>query len=651
MLGADARRSPWLGAVLPLVGGLLAAMGQRLVDGGSLPTGVALLVLGGAAFAVSSASAAAISGELPAEGASGAPRSWWPVAAAFGLGLVGVEAFAANRVSWWAGGAWLAGLGLLAWSAWPDGQRVRPHGWVDADGLRLTWPAVALLGIVVVGATFRFYDLSELPAEMGCDLPLIHANIAQILRGEYAVFFPSWPGREGLFFYLAALPAWLLGLSHWTIKASSAALGLATLPAVYLLGREVHSREVGLYAAAMLAVSHWHVILTRMGYRLSVMPLLVALALWAWLRARRTGGRHWYALCGLLVGLGLHSYNAFMVAPGWLALLVVGEQMAGRGASLRQQGEGLGFLLAVMLYVAMPLVAYAVANPDLYLFRVATRLTGEEVPLPQHPLLVLGQNVWRAASMFNVRGDAIATSNVPGLRQFGYLSASLLPLGLGWALLRWRRDGHVAILVTLPVMLAPTALSLAFPREVPNAGRAVGALVPAILLSALALAELRRAASRLLASFDVRGVAAAVPLALVVMLLGGEMVSAWETYFVDYREHLPAGNYAISRQMAAVIDAFAHQGDVYTVIWPHHYDGNAVRAQLQRGSLPVEHELPSLVEGEPPLDDQPGKRMVILAPEDTDSLATLERAFPHGVALTHVDGEGRVKFVTFYGEK
>jgi uncharacterized membrane protein len=641
-----------LGAAVALGAAAVAGVGQWLVDAGTVPMGVALLLIGGGVFAASMPREVPVGGQEALGALSSGPRFWWPVLAAYGMGLVGVGAFAANRVTWWAGIGWLLGLALLAWAAWPDEEKGLRYDWVRADGLRLTWHGVALLGVALVGGIFRFYRLRDLPAAMGCDLPLIQANIAQILQGDYAVFFPSWPGREGLFFYMAALPARILGLSHWTIKAASAALGVVTLPAVYLLGREVHSREVGIYTAAMLAVSHWHVILTRIGYRLSVMPLLVALALWAWLRARRTGGRHWYALGGLLVGLGLHSYNAFMIAPAWIALLILGERLRDRTAWPRERLGGLALLLIVMLYVALPLAAFAVANPDIYLFRVATRLTGEEVALSEHPLAVLTQNASRAAGMFNIRGDSIATSNVPGLRQLGYLPAMLLPLGLIWALFRWRRDAHMALLVTLPVMLAPTALSLAFPREVPNAGRAVGALIPALTLAAMALAELRRTASRILGGLVMPGKAAlAAPLALVLTLMAGETVSAWETYFSRYPAHLPAGNYSISLEMARTIDSFAHEGPVYTVIWPHHYDGNAVRARLDRGSLPVEHELPSLVAGEPPLDEEPGKRMVILAPEDTASLAILESAFPRGVAVTRVDEEGREKFVTFYGER
>jgi len=641
-----------LGAAAALAGALLAAVGQRLVDAGTVTAGVVLLIVGGGVFAASSPRDVPGGGQGALRALSSGPRCWWPVLAAYGLGLTGVIAFAVNRVTWWAGTAWLLGLALLAWAAWPDQGVTLPRDWLSSDVVGLTWHGVVLLGIVLLGCVFRFYRLRELPAEMGCDLPLIQDNIAQILQGDYAVFFPSWPGREGLFFYLAALPARILGLSHWTIKAASGALGVVTLPAVYLLGREVHSREVGIYTAAMLAVSHWHVILTRMGYRLSVMPLLVALALWAWLRARRTGGRHWYALGGLLVGLGLHSYNAFMIAPAWIAMLILGERLRDRTAWPRERLEGLALLLIVMLYVALPLAAFAVANPDIYFFRVATRLTGEEVALSEHPLAVLARNAWRAAGMFNVRGDSIATSNVPGLRQLGYVPALLLPLGLGWALFRWRRDAHMALLITFPAMVVPTALSLAFPREVPNAGRAVGALIPALTLAAMSLAELRRMVWRALAAFAKSGkVACVAPFALVLTLFAGETVSAWETYYSTYREHLPAGNYSISLEMARAIDTFAHEGPVYTVIWPHHYDGNAVRAQLERGSLPVERELPSLVAGEPPLDEEPGKRMVILSPEDTVSLTTLELAFPRGVAVTHVDDEGREKFVTFYGEK
>ena len=652
-MGAERTSRSWAPLVLPLAAALVAALGQRLLDTGrGIGLGVAFLVAGAVAYGWSSPPSPerSIPGALPRP--AGGARSWWLVLAAWGAGLIGMPAFAANRVTPLAGIMWLGGLALLAWAAWPDGVQI-PRRWrVDADGLRLSWAGAGLLAIVAVGAAFRFYELADLPAEMGCDLPHIHGNIQQILSGQYPVFFVSWPGREGLYFYLAALPARLLGLSHTSIKVASALLGLATLPAAYLLGREVHSREVGLYAAAFMAVAHWHVILTRIGYRLSVMPLLVAVALWAWLRAVRTGNRAYYGLCGLALGLGLHSYNAFIVAPFWILLLLAGEWVAGRGARLRGSLPGLALLVVVMAYVALPLAVYAAAQPASYLFRVATRMTAEEVPLPGRPAWILLQNAWRTVGMFNVRGDLIATSNVPELRQLGYLPAALFPLGMAWALRRWRRAEGLALLVTLPVMLAPTVLSLAFPQEVPNAGRAVGALVPALLLAAVVLAELRGSLRRLLERLgDGRWLTALAPVALVMAMLGGEVVASWRVYFRDYRANLPAGNHSISRQMAAAIDAFAHQGNVYTVVWPHHYDGNAVRAQLAQGSLPTAHELAELVGGQPPLDDQPGMRMIILAPEDVASLTRLQQAFHRGIALTYVDGYGRATFVAFYGEQ
>lgn len=650
-VSAESTTPRWRLAWLPLAAALVAALGQRLLDAGRWQwLGLAFLVLAAVIFGWSAAQGPerTASGAIAAD--STKPRSWWLVMAAFGAGLIGVPAFAANRVTTLAGVCWLLGLALLVWAAWPDAPSWRWR--IDPAGLRLSWAGLALLAVVVLGAAFRFYHLAELPAEMGCDLPHIHGNIQQILAGEYPVFFPSWPGREGIFFYLAALPARLFGLSHTSIKAASALVGLATLPAVYLLGREVHSREAGIYAAGLMAMAHWHVILTRIGYRLSVMPFLVALGLWAWLRAVRTGQRAYYGICGLALGLGLHSYNAFMVAPVWLLLLAGAAWAAGWGSTMRRHLAGLAFLVVVMAYVALPLATYAAANPGTYLFRVATRLTSQEVPVPARPLWVLAGNAWRAAAMFNLRGDAIATSNVPELRQLGYLPAVLFPLGIAWAVRRWRDPGAASLLVTLPTMLAPTALSLAFPQEVPNAGRAVGALVPAMLVAAIALAELRNHFGALLGRLAPGWRAATMaPALLVVALLVAEAGASWQVYFEDYRASLPAANHSISRQMAAAIDAFAHEGNVYTVVWPHHYDGNAVRAQLTRQALPPSHELPALVAGQPPLDDQPGKRMVILAPEDAASLALLESSFSRGMAWRYVDAYGRATFVAFYGEQ
>ena len=547
------------------------------------------------------------------------------------------------------------------------------------EGLHLSWHALALVGILVVAAFLRLYQLDAIPREMGTDMPHNYQNALQIMSGQFMIFCPSYPGRESLFFYLLAGYSKVFGLSYFSIKFTSAMVGLATVAALYGVATYLFDREVGLAAAALLAVSKWHVILSRTGYRASLMPLAVLVVLFLLLRALRRGRASDWVLAGMALGLGLYTYNAFMIVPGAVAAaLAIEVAREGRGA-LRRRGWGLVGLAVGAMLVFLPLGRYALEQPQSYLFRVATRVTSVERPLPADLAGVLAGNLWRAAGMFNLRGDEVALSNVPYQRELGAVSAVFFVAGLGYALARWRRGHYALALVFLGSLMLPTALSVAFPREVPNAVRASGAIVPVYLLAALPLALLRRSLAFLgkpVTAQETAGTSGAVwwsptrpraerwralvrrsmgagvpAIALVVVLLGAELAETRHAYFDEYVAHLPGRNYAISLEIARVLDDFAPEGQAFVKIWPYWFDGNALRAQLKVMSKSWDWEVPELDPNKPPLATARGKLLFIVHPDDRATLEMLAAEFPGGVAINHRDYNGQVAFVTFYGER
>lgn len=505
---------------------------------------------------------------------------------------------------------------------------------------------------MALAAFLRLHRIGEVPLEMGCDLPHNYDNIRQILAGEAPIFFTSHPGREGLFFYLAAPLAAVMGLSHTTIKVASALVGVLTVPAVYLLGRELCDRETGLVAALFLAVSHWHVILTRVGYRASLLPPVLAL-MWLFLaRGLRTGTRMAYAVAGLFLGLGFYTYNASMVVPLLVVLLLLGEVLSGRGRRLVAHGSGLALLVLTAAYVLIPLARYAWDDPFRYTYRVATRLTDLERPLPADLWGTLLRNVARVLGMFTYQGDAIFATNIAFRRQLGYVPAVGFVLGVGCCLWRWR-DGGLAMLSGVGVMLLPSILALAFPHEVPSAVRSIGALPPAMLLAAVGVVQARRlmAAGLAVAAPWGRRLANVLLVAGAAVVLGGEARATYVAYFRDYVWQQPDHNYSISLEMARAIAGFEDTGTAYILSAPHWYDGNAVRAQLGRAPEDWDLELTELVPGRPPLDGRPGKVMIIVHPGDREALEVLEIAFERSMVLEHVKYDGTPAFLTFYGER
>ena len=147
------------------------------------------------------------------------------------------------------------------------------------------------------------------------------------------------------------------------------------------------------------------------------------------------------------------------------------------------------------------------------------------------------------------------------------------------------------------------------------------------------------------------GAVAGLAIVVLLALVGIEYRETWRAYFRDYVRFLPGHNYAISLELARVLDGFITEGPAYIKDWPYWYDGNAVRAQLKVTPREWDWHLSELDVTQPPLSTVQGPVLVIVHPEDRQALAALRSAFPKGVAINHRDNAGQVAFITFYGER
>ncbi len=144
--------------------------------------------------------------------------------------------------------------------------------------------AAAALRLHHLGALSFYYD--ELYAVR------IHGLSLRNLAGVVArtAFYDIHPPL----YYLACL-AWtaLLGVSEAAARGLSVAAGLATLPVVYLLGRDLHSRRTGAVAAAVLAVYSVHVYYSREARMYAAMALAASLSTWLLVRLARGDRQRW----------------------------------------------------------------------------------------------------------------------------------------------------------------------------------------------------------------------------------------------------------------------------------------------------------------------------------------------------------------------
>jgi 4-amino-4-deoxy-L-arabinose transferase-like glycosyltransferase len=369
-----------------------------------------------------------------------------------------------------------------------------------------------LMPVLVLALAFflRVYLLSDVPFGWHPDEAVKGIMAREVLEGKSApVFFSSFTGRDAFYVYLEAGAFALFGEGMLAGRLLSAFVGVLTVAMTYAVGRTMFNRRVGWLAAGLMAVSLWHLIASRNGYRGVIQPLVQLPVMWFLFRGwRRTlesapTGSSWrpFVLAGLFLGLTQYTYTAARVFPLlilgilFLALILARPLVTRRWVALLS-------MLLVAAVVVVPLEIYFLQHPvDFY-----GRAEQISVFAPQFsggdPWGRLWRSVEETARMFTVWGDPNYRFNLAGRPVFGPVDGALFYGGL--LLCLWfavrpvgriakptygvQRLAYATLLLWLLVMLVPMTLSA---ESLPYYQRAIGALpavyfFPALLLDALA---------------------------------------------------------------------------------------------------------------------------------------------------------------------
>lgn len=243
-----------------------------------------------------------------------------------------------------------------------------------------------LLVVLCFGAlvVYRTYNIAAIPPEMTSDHIEKLINVVDILQGRTYIFFGNNGGREALEFYLIAAVSQILGtgISFLSLKIVSISMGILMLPFLYLLGKELADRRVGLLAMILGGVGYWPDMISRIGLRFPLAMLFSAATLYFFFRALRR--RRWndFLWAGMALGVGMYGYTSIRIVPIALAV-VAGLFLIHPSSKGSRIWAVLGFLLtmATVVLIFIPFLRYAVDFPGDFWLRTITRIVPSEGPL------------------------------------------------------------------------------------------------------------------------------------------------------------------------------------------------------------------------------------------------------------------------------
>ena len=320
----------------------------------------------------------------------------------------------------------------------------------------------ALLAALIVGAAavLRVWQLDTVPLGLHNDEAWTGLNARDVLRdgwiGPY--LYPSGLGQPSGPVYWTALLFTVLPQTTYTLRLSMALLGIATVLFAYGAARAMFDEVTALFAAALLAVMPWHLHLSRSGFMVGAWPCVEMAILWALFHLRSRPSLLGFAAVGLLIGLGIYTYNGYAAFLPVAVTPFVYDLATARTAPARRRCVAHAAVAASAALVAMvPMARYAATHQQ-YAWRhrdvsVFHSKAWSDADWSQRAdILTARGREWAQGVFVGDRpdnGDGLGERDHPLLDP---LVAVAAPIGLAMALRGWRRPACGVLLVATAVL-------------------------------------------------------------------------------------------------------------------------------------------------------------------------------------------------------
>ncbi len=177
---------------------------------------------------------------------------------------------------------------------------------------------------LIVAAAFilRFYNVTTNPPALNWDEVSIGYNAYSILktgRDEWGQLLPLHFKSYGEYklpmqIYASIPGIMLFGLTELGVRITPVVYGTLTVLLLYFLAKELFKDEkVALISALMLAISPWHIQLTRASFESSFSVLWVVLGIWMLVRGLERKNKKWWLISAVSFVGAVYTYNAARV--------------------------------------------------------------------------------------------------------------------------------------------------------------------------------------------------------------------------------------------------------------------------------------------------------------------------------------------------
>ena len=338
-----------------------------------------------------------------------------------------------------------------------------------SDPLRL------MVGVLLLAAAFRFLAIDAAPPGWRDDELIEFGMDQRIAQGWRPLFITEAEGHEPFYHYLHAGTLLLFGENIVGYKWQPFAFGLMTVALTFALAKRLFDVRVALLTAALMAVSFWPIMYSRLGLRhIGLLPLMLGAfyLLYPSLRPspqrgegagfprpfrERVKGEGRVLLAGVCLAAALMTYFAGRAVPvvliGFLAYLLIFNR-----SILRKAWPLTMAAIVIAVALAAPMFIQIANTPGA---EKRTEVVGGPLIAAQHGNLKPAiDTTFDTLGMFTFAGDPESLYNVSGRPVFDWLTGIFFYVGVLLCLVRLKRVESGFALTWLLVGIAPAFVSL-----------------------------------------------------------------------------------------------------------------------------------------------------------------------------------------------
>ncbi|MBN1221398.1 MAG: hypothetical protein JXM69_20915 [Anaerolineae bacterium] len=323
-------------------------------------------------------------------------------------------------------------------------------------------PFKILLPLLLLAFFLRVWQLPQIPPGLWYDEAYYSMDATYLLDGgPWQLFFAGNNGREPIFIYWQALLIWIFGATPLTSRLIAPWVGTLSVPLIYALARRLARRTNWSYgvpylATAGIAVSFWHIGLSRGGFRGILLPLMAMLVFYTFWRGWRENSARFMVLAGVALGVSQYTYLAARILPAAIGLFAVVWTVLHWRDRAEIKVLWLTVLITALLSAAIfaPLGWIFYHNPKLFSSRT------EDVVFTPNNLSELATHLSDAIRLFIDGGDPNWRHHLPGRPMLGWLGWLGFWPGMLICFRRLRRTPYLFLLIILLTLYLPALFSV-----------------------------------------------------------------------------------------------------------------------------------------------------------------------------------------------